>query len=90
MSTWIAFSIFAALMQSVRTAGQKQLTSSLTPMSATLVRYLFGLPFVCAYLIILLGTQTSQHVQLALVNPRFVIYGVLASVAQCLAIVILR
>jgi len=42
IDAWVLFTVFAALMQSVRTAGQKQLTSSLTPLSSTLVRYVFG------------------------------------------------
>lgn len=89
MSSWIAFSIFAALMQSVRTAGQKQLTSSLTPMSVTLVRYLFGLPFVIAYLLVLFGKESGHEIVLAVSNARFVIFAVLASVAQIVATVLL-
>lgn len=89
MSSWIAFSIFAAFMQSVRTAGQKQLTSSLTPMSVTLVRYLFGLPFVIAYLLILFGKQSGHEIGLAISNPRFVSYAVLAGIAQIVATILL-
>jgi len=89
MSSWIAFSIFAAFMQSVRTAGQKQLTSSLTPMSVTLVRYLFGLPFVIAYLLILFGKQSGHEIVVALSNHRFVTFAVLAGIAQIVATVLL-
>jgi len=76
-------------MQSVRTAGQKQLTSSLTPMSVTLVRYLFGLPFVIAYLLILFGEQAGHEITVAMSNTRFVSYAVLAGVAQIVATVLL-
>lgn len=89
MSGWIVFSIFAAFMQSVRTAGQKQLTSSLTPMSVTLVRYLFGLPFVIAYLLILFGKQSGHEFVLAMSNPRFVSFALLAGIAQIVATVLL-
>lgn len=89
MSSWIAFSIFAAFMQSVRTAGQKQLTSSLTPMSVTLVRYLFGLPFVIAYLLILYGKQSGVEIVEAMSNFRFVSFAALAGVAQIVATVLL-
>jgi len=89
MSSWIAFSIFAAFMQSVRTAGQKQLTSSLTPMSVTLVRYLFGLPFVIAYLLILFGTQSGHEIVISATNQRFVVFALLAGVAQIVATVLL-
>ncbi len=89
MSAWIAFSIFAALMQSVRTAGQKQLTSSLTPMTVTLVRYLFGLPFVIIYLLILFGQQSVPELFNAVSNTRFVVFAVLAGVAQIVATILL-
>jgi len=89
MSSWIAFSIFAAFMQSVRTAGQKQLTSSLTPMSVTLVRYLFGLPFVIVYLLVLFGKQSGQEIVVAMSNTRFISFAVLAGIAQIVATVLL-
>lgn len=76
-------------MQSVRTAGQKQLTSSLTPMSVTLVRYLFGLPFVIVYLLILFGGQSGYEIADAVSNSRFVLFALLASVAQIIATVLL-
>jgi len=89
MSSWIAFSVFAAFMQSVRTAGQKQLTSSLSPMTVTLVRYLFGLPFVVVYLLFLFREQTFVQLFVAVLNPRFVVFALLASVAQIVATVLL-
>lgn len=89
MTSWIAFSIFAALMQSVRTAGQKQLTSSLTPLSVTLVRYLFGLPFVIVYVLFLFGSSATSEIANALVNPRFLFYAVLAGIAQIVATILL-
>lgn len=89
MSSWIAFSIFAALMQSVRTAGQKQLTSSLSPMSVTLVRYLFGLPFVLIYLVFLFGADIRPAVYEAVINSRFLAYAFAAGVAQIVATVLL-
>lgn len=49
--SWIGFTLLAAFMQAVRTAGQKQLSLSLTAMSTTLSRYLFGLPV--AWLVLL-------------------------------------
>lgn len=89
MSSWIAFSIFAAFMQSVRTAGQKQLTTSLTPMSVTLVRYLYGLPFVLIYLLYLFRDSTVTQLHTAVGNPRFLLFAVLAGVAQIIATVLL-
>lgn len=86
---WIAFSLFAAFMQSIRTAGQKQLSHSLSPMSVTLIRYLFGLPFVVLYLIFLFQEQSLSELSLAIANARFVVYALLASVAQIVATILL-
>ena len=48
---WIPLSIFAALMQSVRTAAQKQLNQRMSTMGTTYVRSLFGLPALLVFLI---------------------------------------
>lgn len=53
--SWVLFTLLAALMQSVRTAAQKHLSSSMTAMAATYVRYLYGLPWVFSYLLMLDG-----------------------------------
>ncbi len=50
LESWIFWALLAASMQSVRTAGQKYLTGHISALGATLVRYLFGLPFVALYL----------------------------------------
>jgi drug/metabolite transporter (DMT)-like permease len=47
---WIPFTLMAAFMQSVRTAGQKQLSGATSIMAATTARYTHGLPFAWAYL----------------------------------------
>jgi len=85
MSAWIAFTVLAALMQAVRTAGQKQLTSSVSPMGATLIRYVFGFPFAALYLLILTGSSSIPLMQEAVTNMRFVTYAILAGVAQIFA-----
>ena len=40
MSEWVAWTLLAASMQAVRTAGQKYLHESLSALTATLARYL--------------------------------------------------
>ncbi len=85
MSTWVAFTVFAALMQAVRTAGQKQLTSSLSPMAATLVRYVFGLPFAIIYLLLLTNLDAVSYISQAVTNTRFIVYALMAGIAQILA-----
>ena len=89
MSGWIAFTFMAALMQAVRTAGQKQLSGSISPMSSTLVRYVFGLPFVAIYLVCIAGDATGQLLTQAIDNQRFLLFASLASIAQIIATVLL-
>ncbi len=50
---WIPVTLFAALAQTGRNAAQKSLTGSLGTWPATLVRFLFGLPFALACLLAL-------------------------------------
>jgi len=85
MSSWVGFTIVAALMQAIRTAGQKQLTSSVSPMSSTLIRYVFGLPFAIAYLIFLGDGHTQALLLEASKNTRFLVYGAMAGLAQIAA-----
>lgn len=49
MELWIIFTILAVFMQSVRTAGQKQIAKKLSVEATTLVRFAFGLPFAILY-----------------------------------------
>lgn len=89
MSAWIAFTVLAAVMQAVRTAGQKQISSTVSPMGATLIRYVFGLPFAIAYLLFISQFTALALFSDALVNSRFVTYGLMAGVAQIIATVLL-
>ena len=83
---WIPITLFAVVMQTVRTAGQKHLTTHLDAMAATLVRFLFGLPFVVVYLAVLaLWFDTD----LPAFNAVFIGHAVFASVTQILATVLL-
>jgi drug/metabolite transporter (DMT)-like permease len=47
---WIPFTIWAAFAQTVRNAAQRHLTAELGTLGATLVRFLYGLPFAAAWL----------------------------------------
>lgn len=47
---WIALTLWAALAQTFRNTAQRSLTSSLGTLGATLVRFLYGLPFALAWL----------------------------------------
>jgi drug/metabolite transporter (DMT)-like permease len=52
---WLPITVFASLAQTLRNAAQRHLTGDLGTLGATLVRFLYGLPFAAAWLILLLG-----------------------------------
>ncbi len=52
---WIVIAIFAAMMQSVRTAAQKQLNQTMSNLGTTYVRSLVGLPLMVVYLLFILA-----------------------------------
>ena len=54
---WIPISVFAALMQAVRTAAQKSLNARLSTWMTTYVRSLFGLPAVAVYLVAVMAYE---------------------------------
>ncbi len=85
ISPWIAFTVMAALMQAVRTAGQKQLSSSVSPMSSTLIRYVFGLPFAILYLVYITQSELADIIAHALGNTRFILFSLAAALAQIIA-----
>ena len=51
---WIPITIWAAFAQTVRNAAQRSLTTELGTLGATLVRFLYGLPFAAAWLLLVL------------------------------------
>lgn len=77
--SWIGFTLLAAFMQAVRTAGQKQLSRNLTAMSTTLSRYLFGLPVALLYTAALWYWHPNASPQW---SGSFLFWASLASVAQ--------
>ena len=60
---WAVFTIIAAAAQTVRNATQRELTGRLGTVGATHVRFLFGLPFACLFLlgVIVLGGAVLPH-----------------------------
>ena len=83
---WILWTLLAACMQSVRTATQKQLTAHVSAEGATLVRYLYGIPFILVYLGILLSQSQSADPYF---NLTFVLCVIGAGVLQVVATVLL-
>ena len=83
---WIVLTLFAVSMQTVRTAGQKHLTRHMDAVAATLVRFLYGLPFAIAYLAIV---TRWYDVSVPAFNTTFVIFAMVASVTQIVATALL-
>jgi len=60
---WAVFTLIAAAAQTVRNATQRELTGKLGTVGATHVRFLFGLPFACLFLlgVITVGGAALPH-----------------------------
>jgi len=86
LEIWIYFTLLAAFMQAVRTAGQKQLSVYLTSMTTTGVRYVYALPFAWAYLYWLLD---FRQVMVPELNQNFLQYALIACVMQIIGTVCL-
>lgn len=82
MEYWVLFTLLAVVMQSLRTAGQKQIAKTLSITATTLVRFLFGLPFAVAYCFAL-GQYYS--IDTFGFGATFFVSASLAGVAQILA-----
>ena len=50
---WVLVVLFAAAAQTVRNTAQRSLTAQVGTLPATLVRFLYGLPFAAVYLLAL-------------------------------------
>ncbi len=86
LDIWIYFTLLAALMQAIRTAGQKQLTQHLNAMATTAVRYIYALPFAWLYLWWVLDYRQLTMPEL---NSTFLQYALIACVMQILGTVCL-
>src|SRR6185295_13212412 len=76
---WIPISIWAAFAQTMRNAAQRQLTNELGTLGATLVRFLYGLPFAALWLY---GVHAVGRLDLPLPNWAFLAWICLGAVSQ--------
>jgi drug/metabolite transporter (DMT)-like permease len=83
---WIAVTLFAALAQTIRNAAQRHLTPSLGTLGATLVRFLYGLPFALLWM---LFVQWFWEFGIPAPNPGFLAWIVFGAVAQIAATALL-
>jgi drug/metabolite transporter (DMT)-like permease len=79
---WIPVTLAAALAQTGRNATQRGLTERLGTLGATNVRFLYGLPFACAFLALALWATDSAPLPL---TPRALIFTVFGAAAQIAA-----
>jgi len=84
LESWIFWTLLAAVMQAVRTAGQKRLNQTVSAESATLARYVFGLPFLLGYF-----GLVGEPAVLVAATELFWVKVVAASVLQIIATILL-
>jgi drug/metabolite transporter (DMT)-like permease len=83
---WIPITIWAAFAQTIRNAAQKSLTASLGALGATLVRFLYGLPFALLWLI---GAKALGNFAWPAFNPGFGYWVTVGAVSQIVATALL-
>jgi drug/metabolite transporter (DMT)-like permease len=85
---WIPITIGAALAQTLRNAAQRHLTGDLGALGATLVRFLYGLPFAAVWLAVAWLAATGGA-PLPDIIPAFLGWTVVASLSQIAATALL-
>ncbi len=76
---WIPITVWAALAQTMRNAAQRHLTGELGTLGATLVRFLYGLPFAALWLY---GVHAVGRLDLPSPNAAFAGWVCLGAVSQ--------
>ncbi len=79
---WVYLTLLAATSQALRTGGQKHLTQHLSTLGVTLVRFVYGLPFVVVYFVVLLKVYGKEIPPLTL---EFLAYSLAGAISQILA-----
>ena len=83
---WIPVTLWAAFAQTLRNAAQRGLTAALGTLGATLVRFLYGLPFALLWLWIVLRWLGAP---LPAVGAAFILWTVLGGLSQIAATALL-
>ncbi len=86
-AAWIPITVFAAAAQTVRNAAQRHLTAELGTLGATLVRFLYGVPFAAAWLAAALAFHAG--VGIPPLNATFTAWVVVGAVGQIGAMALL-
>lgn len=83
---WIPIVLWAAFAQTVRNAAQKNLTKAHGTLPATLVRFVYGLPFAAVWLIVVMAWTGAA---LPPLSGAFFAWALVGSVGQILATALL-
>lgn len=78
---WIPVTLWAAFAQTVRNAVQRGLTAELGTLGATLVRFLYGLPFALLWLLVVEGFTGAALAKPGWTFGAWVLSGALAQIA---------
>ena len=81
---WIPITIIAAFSQNLRSTFQKKLQGQLSNISATYVRFAYGLPFVFIYFL-LLNSFSENNVIISNINLNFLSYCFVGGLCQIFA-----
>lgn len=82
---WAPITVFAAFTQTLRNAAQRHLTKELGTLGATLVRFLYGLPFAVAWFVAVLAAGSRAPAP----NGPFVIWVAVGAAGQLFATALL-
>lgn len=85
---WIPITLGAALAQTLRNAAQRHLTNDLGALGATLVRFLYGLPFAVIWLAVA-WVGFAESGAWPAINASFLVWTVVAAVSQIAATALL-
>ena len=86
-AAWIPITVFAAAAQTVRNAAQRHLAGELGTLGATLVRFLYGVPFAATWLAAALAFHSGARVPLP--GPTFAAWVLVGAVGQIGAMALL-
>jgi drug/metabolite transporter (DMT)-like permease len=85
---WIPITIGAALAQTLRNAAQRHLTGDLGALGATLVRFLYGMPFALIWLAVA-WVGFAERGAWPAINGTFLVWTVVAALSQIAATALL-
>src|SRR5690349_8006219 len=83
---WIPITLWAAFAQTLRNAAQRHLVADLGTLGATLVRFLYGLPFALLWLLIV---RAVGNFELPALDASFALWVTSGAISQILATALL-